>query len=205
MNLERIASLLANGLKPANVATIVGCTPAYISQLAKTNQEFQNILASKQADADKESGEDISLGAKYQAAEHTLLERIMELSSIAEMRDLTNALRVVSERQEKVKARLNPIIEGQAITQNIIQISIPTHALPELCMTREQEVLSVNNLNLAPLTSTGVINLFRDMKENQDESARIPRIAEEIPQNFTERKYEEVNTLEDFELAMARA
>ena len=203
MNIERIASLLANGLKPANVATIVGCTPAYISQLSKTNQDFQNILASKQAEADKEVGEDITLGVKYQAAEHTLLDRIMELSSSAEMRDLTNALRVVSERQERVKARLNPIIEGQAITQNVIQISIPSHALPELCMTKDQEVLSVNNLNLAPLTSNGVINLFKNMKENQDESARIPRIAEEIPRET--QKYEEVDTLEDFEYAMSRA
>ncbi len=203
MNLERIASLLANGLKPANVATIVGCTPAYISQLSKTNQDFQNILASKQAEVDKEAGEDTTLSVKYQAAEHTLLDRIMELSSIAEMRDLTNALRVVSERQEKVKARLNPIIEGQAITQNIIQISIPSHALPELCMTKDQEVLSVNNLNLAPLTSNGVINLFKNMKENQDESARIPRIAEEVPRKA--QKYEEVDTLEEFEYAMSRA
>lgn len=203
MNLERIASLLANGLKPANVATIVGCTPAYISQLSKTNQDFQNILANKQAEADKEAGEDTTLSVKYQAAEHTLLDRIMELSSIAEMRDLTNALRVVSDRQEKVKARLNPIIEGQAITQNIIQISIPSHALPELCMTKDQEVLSVNNLNLAPLTSNGVINLFKNMKENQDESTRIPRITEEVPREA--QKYEEVDTLEDFEYAMSRA
>lgn len=178
----------------------MGCTPAYISQLSKTNEEFQNILSLKQVEADKDATEDISLGVKYQAAEHTLLDRIMELSIIAEMRDLTNALRVVSERQEKVKARLNPIIEGQAVTQNIIQISIPSHALPELCMTKDQEVLSVNNLNLAPLTSTGVINLFKSMRGENNEPRRVLEITESVPTKIKE--HEEVSTLEDYETVM---
>ena len=209
MNLERIATLLANGLKPANVATIVGCTPAYLSQLAKSNEEFKNLLADKTALADKETNEELSLSVKYQAAEHTLIDRIMELSTVAEMRDLTSALRVISERQEKTKTRLNPVIEGQTVTNNIIQISVPSHALPELCMTREQQVLSVDNINLAPLTSTGVINLFKGMNEkkmeNGNEQRRILSITEKTSQENAREEYKEVETLEDLELLLQKA
>lgn len=209
MNLERIATLLANGLKPSNVATIVGCTPAYLSQLAKSNEEFKNLLADKTALADKETNEELSLSVKYQAAEHTLIDRIMELSTVAEMRDLTSALRVISERQEKTKTRLNPVIEGQTVTNNIIQISIPSHALPELCMTREQQVLSVDNINLAPLTSTGVINLFKGMNEkkmeNENEQRRISVTTEKTSQENAREEYKEVETLEDLELLLQKA
>ena len=189
MNIERITTLLASGLKPSNVASIVGCSPARISQLS-ADPHFQNLLAAKVAEAEESDVEEKTITAKYIAAEHILLNQIIDMAPVSELRDVTAALRVVAERQEKAKTRLNPV-QGTTIINQTVQIAVPSHTLPEISLTKELEVISVNTLNLAPLTSEGVTNLFKNLKadkeaieiqkieENLNEQGRILREAEE--------------------------
>ena len=189
MNIERITTLLASGLKPSNVASIVGCPPARISQLSQ-DQHFQDLLAAKVAEAEESDVEEKTITAKYIAAEHILLNQIIDMAPVSELRDVTAALRVVAERQEKAKTRLNPV-QGTTIINQTVQIAVPSHTLPEISLTKELEVISVNTLNLAPLTSEGVTNLFKNLKadkeaiemqkieENANEQGRILREAEE--------------------------
>ena len=189
MNIERITTLLASGLKPSNVASIVGCSPARISQLS-ADPHFQDLLAAKVAEAEESDVEEKTITAKYIAAEHILLNQIIDMAPVSELRDVTAALRVVAERQEKAKTRLNPV-QGTTIINQTVQIAVPSHTLPEIYLTKELEVISVNTLNLAPLTSEGVTNLFKNLKadkeaiemqkieENANEQGRILREAEE--------------------------
>ena len=189
MNIERITTLLASGLKPSNVASIVGCSPARISQLS-ADPHFQNLLAAKVAEAEESDVEEKTITAKYIAAEHILLNQIIDMAPVSELRDVTAALRVVAERQEKAKTRLNPV-QGTTIINQTVQIAVPSHTLPEISLTKELEVISVNTLNLAPLTSEGVTNLFKNLRadkeaiemqkieENANEQGRILREAEE--------------------------
>ena len=189
MNIERITTLLASGLKPSNVASIVGCSPARISQLS-ADPHFQDLLSAKIAEAEESDVEEKTITAKYIAAEHILLNQIIEMAPVSELRDVTAALRVVAERQEKAKTRLNPV-QGTTIINQTVQIAIPSHTLPEISLTKDLEVVSVNTLNLAPLTSEGVTNLFKNLKadkeaveaqrieENLNEQGRILREAEE--------------------------
>ena len=176
MNIERITTLLASGLKPTNVASIIGCSPARISQLA-AQEDFKQLLAAKMAVAESEDIEEQLLSTKYHAAEHALLNQILELAPISEMRDATAALRVVAERQDKAKARLNPIQNSQAIVQQVIQITIPQHALPNVVLTSDKEVLAIDNTNLAPMSSTAVTSMFASMKGKQNEPTRISQEA----------------------------
>lgn len=181
MNIERITTLLASGLKPANVASIVGCSPSRISQLFKESIEFQNMLAEKTIEAEKTDIEEVALSSKYHAAEHLLLNQIIEMAPVSELRDVTAALRVVAERQDKAKTRLNPV-QASTIINQVISISIPKHTMPEINLTKDLEVISVNALNLAPLTSQGVTNLFKNMKEEKEiknEQRSIPSLAKE--------------------------
>lgn len=180
MNIDRITTLLASGLKPSNVASIVGCSPARISQLAQ-DEKFQNLLQAKIAETEVDDVEEKTITAKYIATEHVLLNQVMEMAPISELRDVTAALRVVAERQEKAKARLNPV-QGTTIINQTVQIAVPSHTLPEIALTKDMEVISVNTLNLAPLTSEGVTNLFKSMKQEkeiQNEPIGIPGAAEE--------------------------
>ena len=179
MNIERITTLLASGLKPSNVASIVGCSPARISQLS-ADPHFQNLLAAKVAEAEESDVEEKTITAKYIAAEHILLNQIIDMAPVSELRDVTAALRVVAERQEKAKTRLNPV-QGTTIINQTVQIAVPSHTLPEISLTKDLEVISVNTLNLAPLTSEGVTNLFKSMKEAKD-----VEVAMKIEENYNE-------------------
>lgn len=169
MNLERIASLLSQNLKPSQVASIVGCSPARITQLT-SQDDFKLILADKQALAEKESTESSLLDAKYLHAEHSLLNSIVELSPSADLRDVTSALRVITERQFRKQQITNPIHQGNVtLTQNNITLSLPKHALPEISLNTQNEVIAIDQQTLAPLSSTGVTDLFKRMKENDTE------------------------------------
>ena len=169
MNLDRAATLLASGLKPGQVATILGVSPARISQVVAT-EEFQLLLASKQQETEKEDIEEQAISAKYSAAEHVLLNQVMELAPTAELRDITAALRTVAERQEKMKTRTSvqaPVLHQQL---TVVSVSLPSHALkiPEVHMNTAREVVAIGDRQLAPMTSDGVVSLFNNLAKKGD-------------------------------------
>lgn len=159
---DRIATLLASGLPATSVATIVGLSPARISQIQK-EEGFAEIFAGKQAEVAEKDAEELSISAKYLAAEHILIGQVMEMAPVSELRDVTAALRVVAERQERAKSRMNPIVQGQTTYNTIVQLTLPQHATPELTLSAQKEVIAIENRNLTPLSSAGVVNLFAGM------------------------------------------
>lgn len=165
MNHDRIASLLATGLSASAVASIVGLSPSRIAQLQKEPM-FADLLTAKLADVKEKDQEELNLGAKYLQAEHALIDQIVSLAPSAEFRDLTAALRVVAERQDKAKTRANPIMQGTPVFNTLVQVQLPDHAIPKAIveMTNTREVIAVENRNLAPLSSKGVIDLFQNLQ-----------------------------------------
>ena len=179
MNLERIASLLSQNLKPSQVASIVGCSPARITQISQ-QEDFKLLLADKNAEATKAFSETAALDSKYLHAEHQLLNAITEQAPMADMRDNVNALRVITERQYRKAAITNPVSNGSVqLTQNFVQLNIPQHALPEISLNSLNEVIAINTQTLAPLSSKGVTDLFSSMKGNNHEPERIHSCADQ--------------------------
>lgn len=182
MNPNRVADLLASGLKPSQVATIIGVTPARISQLL-TDTEFKLLLDGKIVEVEQRDVEEINLSAKYSAAEHALVNQVMEMAPTSELRDVTAALRVVAERQERMKTRiLSPTNNGgNTINNTIIALSLPSHALanPPMEITKTGEVISIGDRTLAPLSSTAVTNLFSRMSQSKTELVETETIEQE--------------------------
>lgn len=180
MNEERIINLLASGLCAEQVATIIGCTPARISQLLK-EEAFSLKLKVKTDEVAEGDIEEISLTAKYHAAESALIQQVMEMAPLAELRDVTAALRVVGERRIQKEIARNPSpLGGTPVYNTVIQLSLPNHALPEIAITKQKEIISIGDRNLAPMTSTGVTNLFKKIEQNKitgenNEPTRIPQ------------------------------
>jgi transcriptional regulator with XRE-family HTH domain len=167
MNKERISTLLASGLKAAQVATVVGISPSRISQLLQ-EEDFKLLLDSKLAEQDIRDVEEVAITAKYHAAEHLLLEQITQLAPVSELRDVVGALKVVADRQDKAKTRMNPIpVAGTTIHQNIVQLTLPLQALPEIHISGNREVVGIGDNNLAPLSSQGVTSLFASRRAAQ--------------------------------------
>lgn len=180
MNQERAANLLASGIPPSQVASIMGVSPARISQLLK-EEAFSLMLQVKEAELNAGDIEEITLTAKYHAAESALIQQVMEMAPMAELRDVTAALRVVGERRIAKEQARNPLPLGSnTIINNIVQLSLPSHALPEISITKQKEIISIGERNLAPMTSTGVTNLFKKIG-NEYEPPRIPQSTTETP------------------------
>lgn len=164
MQTERIATLLASGLPASSVATIVGVSPARIAQMQK-EPEFALILQAKQIETKDKDQEELSISAKYLEAEHVLIKQVIEMAPVSDLRDVVGALRVVAERQEKAKSRVNPIVQGSPVFNTLVQLQLPAHAVPRPAIefTAAKEVIAIEDRNLAPLSSKGVISLFQGM------------------------------------------
>lgn len=184
MNLERIANLLATGLKSSQVASIIGVTPARISQITAT-EEFKQILEVRQAEINASNVEEIALDAKYHAAESSLVTQVLETAPMAELKDVIAALRVIGERQDRRKIPSNPvpsgIINGTTIN-NIITLSVPQHAVPEITLSAQKEIISIGNKQLAPMNSDRVTELFNKIGDNHD----LRRISESTTETIKE-------------------
>lgn len=163
---ERILNYLSSGIKPAQVATIVGCSPAYIAQLVK-DSNFQEELAAAIADKPA-AAEEIDLDNKYVSLEHQILRSIEEALPGAELPALGRILDAVTKRQDMRAGRKNPTSSTQfgPIGVQIVQLQLPAHALPApvIELSANKEILSINSKNLAPMSSDAVKNLFSALK-----------------------------------------
>ena len=177
MKKDLILNYLSQGLKPSQVASIVGVTPAYISQLLK-QEDFATTLQAKSADAEKEYSEDKTLTNKYLALEHTVLNNIENAMLGADLRDLTATLRVISERQDRRAIRALPQIGAGQPTQVVVNLMLPQHAVPEYLVNPQREVIAIEGKPLAPMSSDGVKNLFAQIQGQRAaqaiENARVP-------------------------------
>lgn len=167
---ERIIGFLAQGLKAAQVASIVGCTPAYISQLCSAQdgpEGFREALTEKAKELSSSGDiEETTVSSKYLSMEHKLLKTIEDRLGEAEFPALVNALKVVGERQEKRalrKAGLSVAQQG-TLVQNIVNITVPAHALPEFRMNTNLEVTAIGDRIMAPMSSDAVRQLFKSRK-----------------------------------------
>lgn len=168
MNLNRAAHLLAQGLGPSQVASLMGCTPARITQL-KSESSFQNLLMEAQEEwaAAPEALEEELLSNKYASTEHRILKQLDDSIGFLEPRDMLRALEIVSKRQEEMKKRKAAIVQHQQNPQGTIitvSLTIPQHAVPEYTMNTQGEIVSINQKPMAALSSTGVKNLFNSLK-----------------------------------------
>lgn len=161
---ERIKAYLADGLTGAQISTILGCSPSYISQLLKDETfklEVEAALINNQKPADE------VLETRYTSLEHNIVKRMQEELPGAELPHLTKALEAVTKANDSRFKRKHPGLLGNTGT-NITQVAniyLPQHALPPPVMTLNErsEVVAIDNKPLAPMSANGVKNLFAQM------------------------------------------
>lgn len=170
---DQIIHYLASGIKPAQVATIVGCTPAYIAQLLK-DESFKEKLVAATVDVSINTVE-TKLEAKYESMEHSILAQMQETLLSAELPALTKALHTVAVVQDLKARRKNPVLlaPSSSTTINYVTVAMPAQfiaAKPVIEMNSNKEILSINNQLLAPMSNDGVKNLFEAIKQRRDQN-----------------------------------
>lgn len=162
---DRIKAYLANGLKPSEIATILGVSPAYISQLLKDPDFKASVEA---AMLDNAAPADERLDVKYESLEHTILSQMQSQVVGAELPHLTRALEAVTKARELKSKAKNPATPT-TLVQQVVNISVPAHVLqvPQLQLNEKSEVIAIDDRPMASMTSDGVKNLFKSIGENR--------------------------------------
>lgn len=169
---ERCAHFLAQGLKPTQVASILGCTPGRISQIIK-EPDFPEILARAQEQyegpSDSEAAAHQLVSNKYLALESKLVDQIEAQAAMMAPKELISALSVVAARQDKAAARTAQLrLPQQGSTINVaVQLSMPQHTVPEYVVNSQGEIVSINQKSMAPMGSGAVRSLFTGMKNSR--------------------------------------
>lgn len=168
---DQILHYLSNNIKPAQVATIVGCTPAYISQLL-ADEDFRAKLTAKLADQPVDAIEQ-KLDVKYESMEHAILARMEASLMDAELPALTKALHTVALVQDLKHKRKTPtpMQPGNVTNIQLVTLSLPEQvrlAAPVVDMNSQNEILSIDNKPLAPMNSEGVKGLFAKLREKKE-------------------------------------
>ena len=165
---ERILKLLINGLKAAEVASIVGCSQAYISQLLKDNN-FREELRQGMMLVQAERTEEEHIEAKYQNLEYKILGSIEESLGEASLGEKVRALEAINKRSDARHARRNPIPQGPQLQLNVVSLQLPQHAMakiePVIQMNSQSEIVAIDNMHLAPMSADGVKNLFEQITQ----------------------------------------
>lgn len=175
---DRIISYLAAGLKPANISSIVGCSPAYISQLL-SDPDFKAQVEAKMLDGSVEPDE--TLDKKYESLEHGIINNMQAALAGAELPHLTRALEAVNKGQDMRAKRKNPALRDPTQLVQVVQINIPQHAIaaPVMNLNSNSEVVAIDNKPLAPMSAEGIKALFaqrvaiKESKENSNVSQHL--------------------------------
>lgn len=169
---DRIKNLLVAGLKSSEIATIVGCSPSYVSQLLKDEDFQREVEAGKIANAQERSEEE-HLETRYLTTKHKILNAIEENIPHSELPALVRALEVVDKVEDNAKRRKMPAPSTGVINGNIhiTNISLPAHVLsapvPIVQMNDKQEIIAIDAQPLAPMSADGVKNIFAQLKDRK--------------------------------------
>lgn len=187
---DRIKKLMGNGLKASEVATIVGCSPGYISQLLKDESFLKEVeaalLENQQGDSEEEH-----LVKRYERIEHRILNKMEDAMEGAELPQLTRALETIGKRKDEMRkphglSPSNPLgagtVNNGTVNLHITQIALPAHAIksitPVIEMNSNNEIISINNKPLAPMSSSAVKNIFEQMNPNRTQILPDPKTFE---------------------------
>lgn len=164
---ERIKEYLADGIKPAQVCTLVGCSPAYISQLL-SNADFKAEVETAMLHNTKPQDEILS--SRYTSVEASILSAMQSQVDGADLPQLSKALDSITRAQESKAKIRNPALAGGQTIQTVVQINLPMHALPapQAQLNDKGEVIAIDNKLLAPMSANGVKNLFSQIKERRE-------------------------------------
>ena len=171
MQNARVMELLASGLDPKQVMSITGISSAYLAVLIK-DEEFAALLAEAKLAHAVSADEGKVVDNKYLALEHNIMNRMESQLPYAELRDLTNALRVVTDRADKVASRKAALEKGNEKTVVHVHLTLPRHTMPEHTINASNEVVAIADRALNPMQSTGVQNLFKALSVQDAEEVK---------------------------------
>ncbi len=160
---DRIKSLLINGLVPSEIATVVGCSPSYVSQLCR-DEEFKKDVETGKLAIQNEKTEEDHIDTRYQNLEHKLITAAEGAMAEASLGEIGRFLDTINKRKDSIHARKHPVGNQPAIQVNVVQLALPDHTVQavnhKVTLNEKNEIIEIGGRALAPMSADAVKNLF---------------------------------------------
>lgn len=166
MNLkERIGRLLSIGYPASAVASAVGCSPSYVSQLLSDPEFASSVLDSRAAKEDRAC----SIDDSYEDIEDKLLKKLGDmLAYINRPAEVLATLKMIHGRP-----RSPTQIPAPVANQDIVSLQLPAHMFKNLTLTVEKDaqnqIVSIEGHSIATLPSSSLASLASQHKASERE------------------------------------
>lgn len=177
VNIDKIKALLGQGLPNETVASAVGCSASYITQLLADElfsaevQELKIKRLSNQTDLDD----------RAERIEGKLLEAIeaaIDHNGFIKPRDALMAYRVINGGKRRGAGK--DIAGGQHGGQ-VVPLVLPVQVFQHLTIASNGEVVGVNGKSTATITPGKLLSNLRESATNEVYGASYKRIAGSLP------------------------
>lgn len=172
---NQIQELLGTGLSNEVVATAVGCTPSYVSQLMSDEAFAAVVIAKRTTSLTANSKRD----RKIDQIEDDIIEKVgdaVDNGLIYKPLDLLRAFTVLN----SAKRRGVPAHESLVINQTIVNLQLPERVVQTFTQNAQGEVVEVEGRTL--VTMPAHVLLGNLVKQNKgDNSAIYEKVSRYLP------------------------
>jgi len=154
----RIAELLANGVRPAQVSRALSVSEGYISGLLSGDDEFKAHLGELVAQTMEQ---EVAVKAGYREVEDSALKQMVTLIPNADMRELSLALEVVNKNKQRQGLGGGGGDGGGSVN---VTLELPRHAVESITIevNARNEITKVGDKGMMSLTAAQFSDKLRE-------------------------------------------
>lgn len=160
---NKMLALLGQGFPPVVVASSLGCSESYVSQMLSEDWFARQVQELKFKTLQKHT----VIDNKYDTLEERLLEKLERaIPLIVRPADITRTLQAINGAKRRGSGS-----QGQTtITQNIVQLTLPTALLQRFVSNQNNQIIEVQDGNgqQNPLVTTSSHSLERLSREARE-------------------------------------
>lgn len=178
VNTDKVKSLLGLGLSQEQVASAVGCTVSFISQLMSEESFSQEVVEKRTEALQAATSRDLLTDG----IEDALISKLKNsLDMIYKPRDILHAFATVNRAVRRgIQQTAAPVQQTTVVT-----LQIPTQIVQRFTMSATKEVIQVDDQTLVTMNST---TLLRDLQKSATHE-RYAEVARFLPsQHLPESK-----------------
>lgn len=171
VNKDQVAKMLAQGLKPIEVALTVGCTPGYISQLLEDEEFLEKVREGRI----KKTAEVVELDNMYDRIEGKALNRLEKMIDlVSKPRDLLE----IATKMNGAKRRASVSPNEQLTAGRVVTLNIPAALSHKFILDANAQVVNVDNESMITMPDKTFREFAEARKEETNERSEESRILE---------------------------
>ena len=171
---ERIRDLLGNGLSAEVVASAVGCTPSYISQLMSEDGFSQEVAALRVKHLSAANERD----KKIDSLEDRILARLSELvDTVYKPQQLTSMFAVLN----RAVRRGQPAHESVIVAQQIVNLTIPAAATRNFVVNQSGGGVQIGGQTMGTMPTHELLRKLSSEATSAQASKRYAHVSNYLP------------------------